>query len=79
IRTDGRAAGLSRAMAERAARRCCLGWDFSTQQVPSVQMDFALPCDRPWLAPACPGLQTQDCWPEVCATARCLQTGRKES
>jgi hypothetical protein len=32
-RTDRRA---SRAMAGHAARRCCLGWDFSTQQVPSL-------------------------------------------
>uniref|UniRef100_A0A8C0XE37 Xylulose kinase n=1 Tax=Castor canadensis TaxID=51338 RepID=A0A8C0XE37_CASCN len=36
-RTDRRA---SRAMAGHAARRCCLGWDFSTQQVPSL----GVPC-----------------------------------
>lgn len=32
-RTRERAAGPSAAMAEPAAPRCCLGWDFSTQQV----------------------------------------------
>ncbi|XP_043741521.1 xylulose kinase isoform X2 [Cervus elaphus] len=29
-------------MAERAARRCCLGWDFSTQQVKVVAVDAEL-------------------------------------
>lgn len=31
--THGPAKGTPRAMTERAGRRCCLGWDFSTQQV----------------------------------------------
>uniref|UniRef100_A0ABI7WNG3 Xylulokinase n=1 Tax=Felis catus TaxID=9685 RepID=A0ABI7WNG3_FELCA len=29
-------------MAEHAARRCCLGWDFSTQQVKVVAVDAEL-------------------------------------
>uniref|UniRef100_A0A9L0IPJ2 Xylulokinase n=1 Tax=Equus asinus TaxID=9793 RepID=A0A9L0IPJ2_EQUAS len=29
-------------MAEPAARRCCLGWDFSTQQVKVVAVDAEL-------------------------------------
>uniref|UniRef100_A0A2K6GKY2 Xylulokinase n=1 Tax=Propithecus coquereli TaxID=379532 RepID=A0A2K6GKY2_PROCO len=29
-------------MAEHAARRCCLGWDFSTQQVKVVAVDAKL-------------------------------------
>lgn len=33
--TDGRSAGPLRAMVEHVTRSCCLGWDFSTQQVPS--------------------------------------------
>ncbi|XP_032989015.1 xylulose kinase isoform X2 [Rhinolophus ferrumequinum] len=41
-RIDGCAAGPSVAMAEPATRRCCLGWDFSTQQVKVVAVDGEL-------------------------------------
>uniref|UniRef100_A0A1L1SUA8 Xylulokinase homolog (H. influenzae) n=1 Tax=Mus musculus TaxID=10090 RepID=A0A1L1SUA8_MOUSE len=41
-RTHRRAAGTPRALAERAGRRCCLGWDFSTQQVKVVAVDAEL-------------------------------------
>ncbi|XP_033258005.2 xylulose kinase isoform X3 [Orcinus orca] len=34
--------GTSVAMAEHAGRRCCLGWDFSTQQVKVVAVDAEL-------------------------------------
>jgi hypothetical protein len=57
-RTDRRA---SRAMAGHAARRCCLGWDFSTQQVPSWapgRAAGALALGRPAAAAPPPGV-----WP----------------
>uniref|UniRef100_A0A8I6AH82 Xylulose kinase n=1 Tax=Rattus norvegicus TaxID=10116 RepID=A0A8I6AH82_RAT len=41
-RTHRRTVGTPKTMAERAGRRCCLGWDFSTQQVKVVAVDAEL-------------------------------------